>query len=344
MQEFTKNNKVTKLVGKDVISDAPHVSIITPAYNIAEYISETLDSVFAQTFRNFEIIVVNDGSPDTEEFERVLEPYFDKIVYLKHENIGAGAARNAAIENARGELIAFLDGDDVWFPEFLASQIEFLENNNLAMVYADAVHFGGSELDGVNYMQKSPSVGEANFESLLDLRCNVITSGTVVRKKNIIEAGMFETEKVRAHDFHLWLRIAGRGAQIGYQRKVLLKYRVRPGNLTGDAIQQIKREIDVYQRVLDKIELTDREKKIVDNQLQRLKAALEFERGKQFFFRKDFSAARNSFEKANRFQYSSKLKAFIWMMKIAPKSLLRIYQLVRADDTAFLSKKEKRTN
>ncbi len=343
MQEVTKNNKIIKLVGKTVIRDVPRVSIITPAYNIAEYIAETLDSVFAQTFGDFEIIVVNDGSPDTDQFERILEPYFDKIVYLKHENIGAGAARNAAIENARGELIAFLDGDDVWFPEFLASQIEFLENNNFAMVYADAVHFGGSELDGVRYMQKSPSVGEANFENILDLRCNVITSGTVVYKKNIIEAGMFETEQVRAHDFHLWLRIAKRGAKIGYQRKVLLKYRVRPGNLTGDALQQIKREMDVYQRVMKKIELNDREQKIVDKQLQRLKAAQEFERGKQFFFRKDFTAARNSFEKANRFQYSGKLRAFIWMLKIAPQALLKIYQMFRTTDTTFLSKEEKRT-
>ena len=104
------------------------------------------------------------------------------------------------------------------------------------------------------------------------------------------------------------------------------------------------REIDVYQRVIDKIELTDREKKIVDNQMQRLKAALELEHGKQFFFRKDFVAARNSFEKANRFQYSSKLQALIWMMKIAPQSLLKIYQLFRTNDTTFLSKEEKRTN
>ncbi len=344
MQEIIKNNQITKFVGKDVIRDTPQVSIITPAYNIAGYISETLDSVFAQTFKNFEIIVANDGSPDTEEFERVLEPYFDKIIYLKHENIGAGAARNVAIENARGELIAFLDGDDVWFPEFLASQIEFLEKNNFEMVYADAFHFGDSDLDGVKYMEKSPSVGEANFESILNLQCNVITSGTIVYKKNILEAGMFETENVRAHDFHLWLRIARCGAKIGYQRKVLLKYRIRSGNLTGDALQQIKREIDVYQRVIDKIELTDREKKIVDNQMQRLKAALEVEQGKQFFFRKDFAAARNSFEKANRFQYSGKLQALIWMMKIAPQTLLKIYQLFRTNDTTFLSKEEKRTN
>ena len=268
----------------------------------------------------------------------------DRIVYLKHENIGAGAARNIAIENARGELIAFLDGDDIWFSEFLESQIEFLDKNNFEMVYADAIQFGDSKLDGVNYMKKSPSVGEVTFESILNLQCNVITSGTIVYKKIIIEAGKFETEKVRAHDFHLWLRIARRGAKIGYQRKVLLKYRIRPGNLTGDALHQIKREIDVYERVIDKIELTDGEKKIVDDQLQRLRSALERERGKQFFLRKDFEAAQNSFVKANQFQHSNKLAAFNLIMKIAPQTLLKIYSLFRTNDTSFLANEKKRTN
>lgn len=343
MQEILENTKVIKLVGKDVDA-APRVSIITPAYNISEYITETLDSVFAQTFKNFEIIIVNDGSPDTEEFEHILKPYFDKIIYIKHENRGAGAARNVAVEQARGEILAFLDGDDIWFPEFLESQIEFLEKNGFQMVYADAVHFGDSGLDGLRYMQTAPSTGEANFESLLDLRCNVITSGTLVRKDLVIKAGMFETENVRAHDFHLWLRIAKQGAKIGYQRKVLLKYRTRPGNLSGDSIRQIEREIDVFHRVADKIVLTAVQKNIVGNQLQRLESALEFERGKMFFLKKDFSAAQKSFEKANEYRHSIKLKTIIRLLKIAPQFLLKSYQLLRAENTASVSNKEKHTN
>ena len=72
----------------------PQVSVIIPAYNIAPYIIETLDSVFAQTFTDYEVIVVNDGSPDTEEFEAALQPYLDRIVYLKQENGGASLARS----------------------------------------------------------------------------------------------------------------------------------------------------------------------------------------------------------------------------------------------------------
>ena len=92
-----------KRTGQNVHANSPKVSVIIPAYNIAKYVGETLDSVLAQTFKDFEIIVINDGSPDTIEFEKVLKPYFDQIIYLKIENIGAGAARNIAIENARGE-------------------------------------------------------------------------------------------------------------------------------------------------------------------------------------------------------------------------------------------------
>src|SRR6185436_7663448 len=85
------------------------------------------------------------------------------------------------------------------------------------------------------FMQDAPSDGDVTVESLLDLRCNVITSGTLVRKNVLVDAGMFETERVRAHDFHLWLRIARNRGRIGYQRKPLLKYRVRLDSLSGDS-------------------------------------------------------------------------------------------------------------
>ena len=102
----------------------PRVSIIIPAYNVASYIGETLASVFAQTFTNYEVIVINDGSPDTEELERALEPYFNRISYLKQENLGAGAARNVGLRAAKGEFIAFLDADDLYHPERIKKAVD----------------------------------------------------------------------------------------------------------------------------------------------------------------------------------------------------------------------------
>jgi glycosyltransferase involved in cell wall biosynthesis len=102
---------------------SPLVSVIIPAYDVAEFIGEALDSVFAQTFTDYEVIVINDGSPDTAKLERALAPYLSRIVYLKQENRGVSAARNTGINAARGSLIAFLDGDDVWLPNYLEVQV-----------------------------------------------------------------------------------------------------------------------------------------------------------------------------------------------------------------------------
>jgi glycosyltransferase involved in cell wall biosynthesis len=321
--------------GKDVLP-SPQVSIIIPAYNIAKFIAETLESVFIQTFTDFEVVVINDGSPDTEMFEKELASFLDKIVYLKLENVGAGAARNFGIEEARGELIAFLDGDDIWLPEYLESQVWFLEKNNYDLVYSDAVLFGGSPQDGTNYMLNAPSEGEVNFESLLDLRCNVITSGTIVKKEKVAEVGMFEWEKVRAHDFILWLKLAKNGAKIGYQKKILLKYRVRIDSLTGDSLQKVQREINVFKRVSKFIQLEKSDENIIQKHLERLEAAMEIERGKSFLLKKDFVSARKAFERGNQYQRSIKLNLIIWALKLAPNLLLKFYQSRRATEIAFI--------
>ena len=106
------------------------VSVIIPAYRVAAYIADALDSVLAQVSKRLEvmaveIIVVNDGSPDTDKLETVLEPYRDRIVYLKQENGGVSSARNAGIGAARGEWLAFLDGDDMWLPDISTLNLQF---------------------------------------------------------------------------------------------------------------------------------------------------------------------------------------------------------------------------
>src|ERR1041384_6033366 len=120
----------------------PLVSIIIPAYKVAPYIAATLDSVFAQTYLNYEVIVVNDGSPDTEEFEEALQPYLDRIRYLKQENLGASVARNKGVKAARSEFIAFLDADDVWRSNYLHEQLKFIRDRKSALVGPGEPSFG----------------------------------------------------------------------------------------------------------------------------------------------------------------------------------------------------------
>jgi hypothetical protein len=152
---------------------------------------------------------------------------------------------------------------------------------------------------------------------------------------------MFERESVRAHDFVLWLKMARGGTRIGYQRKVLLKYRVRIESLSGNSIDRVKREIDVYERVGKLLELDRGQKDIVKKHLSRLIADLEVERGKSFLLQEKFDAAKKSFAKANEHRRSSRLRLIIGLLRVAPNLILRFYRLRRAAEIPFVPNDEK---
>ncbi len=334
----TQTKYLKKRVGKNVFDTAPKISVIIPAYNTAEYIAEALDSVIKQKFREHEIIVINDGSPDSDQLERAIKMQLEDIIYIKQRNTGAGTARNTAIEHARGEIIAFLDSDDVWMPDFLASQYVFMERNGYDMVYCDAILFGMRSPYRSTFMETAPSDGEANFESILDLKCNVITSGTMARKNVVVTAGMFETERVRAHDFILWLRMAKKGAKIGYQRKQLLKYRVHLEGLSGDMVSRAERELEAFCRVPELIELTENERSIVERRIAGLRADLSVEKGKALLLSGEYRDAAEAFSSANRYRKSLKLAAVTAMTRIAPRTLLKFYKANRPTEINFVAK------
>jgi glycosyltransferase involved in cell wall biosynthesis len=330
--EQTEPNQIKKRVGRNVFATVPKISVVIPAYACAQFIEETLDSVVGQKFREHEIIVVNDGSPDTPALERALRRHMDHITYIRQRNAGAGPARNLGIENARGDVIAFLDGDDVWMPDFLASQYVYMMREQLDMVYCDAVLTGLNSAYRRTFMEGAPSDGECTFNALLDLKCNVITSGTMARKRAIMRAGMFERERVRAHDFHLWLRMAKTGAKIGYQRKQLLKYRVHLESLSGDAVSRVERERDAFERVRQTIELDPIQEEIVSRRLAGLEADLAVEQGKSYLLSRDFAEAAIAFRVANRYRKSLKLTGIAWLARVAPETLLKYYCAHRREE------------
>ncbi|HZH33595.1 MAG TPA: glycosyltransferase family 2 protein [Pyrinomonadaceae bacterium] len=337
MSEKIRITQSGKSLGRDIaLSDrfsvSPKVSVVIPAYNIAPYIAESLESVFAQTFRDFEVVIVNDGSSDTVELERAIAPFRDKIIYIEKPNGGAASARNLGVKTARGELIAFLDGDDIWLPEFLASQIKFLEANDFDMVYADAQFFGEGIKDFQTYMQFSKSNGAVTTESLISWECNVITSGTVVSRDKIVKAGMFDESETwrRGQDFEMWFRLLKNGARVGYQREVLLKYRVRQGSLSGNPVQVAERNINALNGIKAKFELNQNEMAALERQLKISQAMWQIENGKAQILNGEFGAARESFAAANRHYRKLKLSFVGLMLKFAPRTLRRIFSR-RAD-------------
>jgi glycosyltransferase involved in cell wall biosynthesis len=307
----------------------PLVSVVIPAYNVARFIRETLDSVFAQTIANYEVIVVNDGSPDTEEFERAIEPYRERLRYLSQENRGASAARNAGLRAARGEWIAFLDADDLWLPAYLDEQLRFIREHNCDLACADAMIFGDSSAAGQTYMEavmeSAPASGEVTFLDLVSSDRSLMTSGVVARRDLILEVGLFDEALRNAQDFDLWLRLARHGARLAYQRQVLLCYRARQGSLSGDAINSHHRELRVFDKIEQSYPLTPAERAAVAPVIRNRRALLEYELGKLHLLPGDFARARESFARASNFGGGWKPKVAGWLTRLAPGMMQALY-------------------
>lgn len=324
-------------IGKNVVKESPKVSIVIPAYKVALYIAETLKSALAQIYRDFEIILVNDGSPDTEELEKNLEPFYEEIIYAKQENLGASRARNSAISLARGEFLAFLDGDDQWFPEFLESQLYFLELNHLEMVYCDAEFFGDNYYSAETYMQNAPSNGVVSPISLLSAECNVITSGTVLRKEVLADSNLFDATLPFMQDFDLWFRLAKVGVKISYQRKVLVKYRVSAGGLSGNNVERAWRNIRALTVAEQKHKLSRVEREAWEKQMRLSNAEYETEKGKLCLTMKDFAEARQHFIEANRFDRKFKMSVLIFLLKLSPNLTFQLFKKLRSSEFSFIS-------
>lgn len=303
----------------------PTVSVIIPAYNASEYIGEALKSVFDQTYTSHESIVINDGSPDTDELERELEPYAERIRYIKQENRGAAAARNAGLRCARGEFVAFLDADDTWSPTFLEQQMAFLKSSNADLVYSDALLFGETPLAGRTFMEIQPSRGPVTPESLLAVDVTVLTSAVLARKKPIFEVGLFYEEMKRGHDFDLWLRLAKLGARFAYQSKVLAQHRIVETGLSGNMISQLERTLSVLEAIKTREQLTPSEDAAFRLNLNRTLAELAVENGKEKLLDGDFSGALQHFREAKNIRHSWKLTLVCFGLRIAPEMLRRIY-------------------
>jgi glycosyltransferase involved in cell wall biosynthesis len=302
----------------------PTVSIITPAYNAAKHIGEALDSVFNQTFASYEVIVINDGSPDTDELERELQSHQATVRYIKQENQGAAAARNAGLRCARGEYVAFLDADDRWLPSFLADQLEFLKSSNADLVFCDALLIGQSVLAGRTFMQLDPPKTAVTPENLLAVNVTILTSAVVARKQPIYEVGLFDETIKRAHDFELWFRLAKAGARFACHRDVLAEYRIGDSGLSGDALKQLYRTLSVFESIKAKGALTPSEDAALNLSRTRTLGKIALESGKEKLRARDFEGALECFKEARSYGESWKLRLVSLGMRIAPETLRRL--------------------
>lgn len=211
------------------------VSVIIPVFNRRNLICSTINSVMAQTYRNLEVLVVDDGSTDgTEELLKERYAGESRFRYIWQKNAERAVARNTGIKAARGEYIAFLDSDDLWYPTKLERQLEcFAKNQALVLVHCacSKVDEHGRALGEVFSTEQDAMPEGLVFERLV---CwNVVAMATpVVRREVFDRVGMFN-EDCRilgaGEDWEMWTRIAALGP-IGYLREPLASYRIYSGN------------------------------------------------------------------------------------------------------------------
>jgi GT2 family glycosyltransferase len=305
----------------------PLVSVVIPAYQAARYIKRALDSVFAQSYPNFEVIVVNDGSLDTRDFESAISPYLDRIVYIKQENQGPSSARNTGILRARGEFIAFLDSDDSWLDTYLDRQISALQREpGLDFIYSDAILLGNDIPPGQTFMKVSPSTGPVTLDNLLALNCIVILSCTLARKETILQAGLFDESFWHCEDFDLWLRIAISGARMAYQKEVLASHHFLEGSLSAAPQSMRKGRKRAYEKALDTPGLNDTQRTIATRMRDHWGALIELEDGKQLLLQARYGDARAKLRSANNYFRSAKISAAMALLWIAPPAARWLYK------------------
>ena len=331
MARGDERNVTASRVGEDDVgrvgAGAPLVSVVMPAYNVARYIAEALDSVFAQTFTDYEVFVVNDGSPDTDELERALAPYSERVNYIKQENRGVSAARNAALRAARGRLVAQLDPDDVWEPEFLSTLVGELDRDpSLDMIFPDAVIFGESPDAGRRLFDVNPCEGEVTLESLIGQRCTV-PSFAVIRREALERAGLYDETLRASEDYDLWLRVVASGGRLAYTRRVLARVRRRRGSHTSDPVWMCEHILRVYEKLEHARELNEAERAVLESQRARHRALLRLHEGKRAFLRRDVEGALSGLAEANAYFKSLKLGVVLKGLRVAPGLLWRAYDL-----------------
>ena len=210
----------------------PLVSVIMPTYDRAAVVKEAVESVLRQTYLHLELLVIDDGSTD-DTLERLNQISDKRLRVILANHRGAASARNQGLKEAKGEFIGFCDSDDLWVPEKLVWQVDYLAKHPEAgLVYGDVMSFRGGKIETPSYFkERAPRDGQVFFDMI---EKNFIPNVSIlVRKACLDEVGSFNESLKTSEDYELWLRFCQR-FQVGHVEEVLVKVRRHSGNITSD--------------------------------------------------------------------------------------------------------------
>ena len=297
----------------------PQISVVIPAYNAARWIAETVESVLAQTFQDFEIIVVDDGSTD-ETAAAVAR--FKRVKCLYQVNGGLSSARNTGIRAAMGEYIAFVDADDLWLHDKLDAQMALLKQTGLAWVYSDAYAFDSETRSPLFVFSKMRNQHDGDVLQSLLLE-DFIPMPTPILKRHVFDEVGFFTEDTTLHsaeDWDMWLRTAAR-YPVGFVKRPLAMYRVHPTSMIQSALPAV-----LYNANLNVIELAvSREPSRLANLKNRAVSRSSVRIGQMCVRLNDPHGAREMFAQAIRLSPRQVATYAYWLGTFAGPRLIQGY-------------------
>ncbi len=255
------------------MSESPRVSVIVPAYNAADHIGEALESVIAQTIADWEVVVCDDGSSDGTA--AIASAFGDRVRVVRNaRNEGLAAARNRAISESRGRLLALLDADDFWLPHYLERQLQLLDacpqRETVGIVSCNAyLRDANGTLPGT-YADRFGYAEDVDIERLLDI--SPIFISAVIPRAALERVGLFATDLRSCEDLDAWIRLLERGYRVISTREPLVVYRLSPGQLSAQPVRMAQARQAVYRRAIERGRLSPAQKRLAERAIRRERA------------------------------------------------------------------------
>lgn len=309
---------------------APLVSILTPAYNSAEYIAETIESVRRQSYPNFELIVADDGSTDgTLDAVRHAADGDPRVVIVSSPHGGPATARNAAIAVARGSFFALLDSDDVWMPEYLREQLEIASRvPSAGVVTPNGINRGG-ELDGRPLWAATTGLRTLALHDMI-VEDNAVCVMALFRREVVEASGGFDPRFTGNEDYEFWLRAANAGFGFVQNRRPLCYYRRRAGSLSSDTVHMTHGIIRVLEAAATWRGPIEREQSVIVAKIAQMRDQMASERLRASLSRRDGHDAAMRLKDLSELRGSVCLALAARITNAWPQLLLRAYDLRRA--------------
>jgi glycosyltransferase involved in cell wall biosynthesis len=308
----------------------PTVSVIMPAFNVEPYVGDAIRSALTQTYTDFELIVVDDGSKDgTADVVRSLAREDKRVKLVQQANRGLAGARNSALRASRGEFFALLDSDDLWEPEFLAEQMAILQ----AHPEVDIVTGNGWCLGGAKHGQLARPYPDPRpapeLASIIGDEWSVFIM-SVVRRHVYTTIGPFDEEMRSNEDYDFWLRAAVAGFTFARNDRPLGHYRIRSDSLSASDVRMIRGILHVYTKLRPVIAERPREMAILERQISRFETEWLAAEARLALEIADFEAAREHLGALHARRGGAALGVARFLARWAPKTLKRMIRVKRA--------------